>query len=690
MEFDIIKITDAIMVMAGIGSVAGILLAVAWHFFYVKEDPCIESVTDALPGVNCGGCGFPGCSGAARAIVSGKAPVNVCSVGGFDVMQRIAGILDLKTAYDGPVIAVAGCLNGDRLEKKYHYSGIRNCRAEHLLYGGSNGCENGCIGNTSCVRACSFSAIRIGPDRVPEINESKCRGCGKCVAVCPRGVLSLMGLSEKLLYMNRENDCLAPCRQKCPSQVDVPRVIRHIRRKEYDLALLKIKERNPLVLSTGRVCGHPCENICRRNICDQGVAICHLQRFIGEWEISSGIRTPVPCATDTGYRIAVIGGGPAGLSCAYFLRRLGHHPVIFEKKPELGGMLRYGITEYRLPKKVVEWDINGIIELGVTVKTNMTLGKEFSIRDLRSDGYEAVFLGLGAWIIPSLCVDGEYLDGVMSSLEFLSGVGSRIKDLSGAHASVIGESNTAMDCARSCIRLGARSVTVLSPVDQKEMSARKNDVTRAIEEGVDIRFLTTPIRILPDTRGCVSQLEYCHVEAAGDKKGDIGKRVPGSEKKIDATLIISAYERKPDLEYLLHDPKNGTRFKASRKSTLDTDEDTLLASPPNIFAAGDMITGRASVISAVAGGRKAARSIHFLLTRGFMPSSENDQKKINPRSILRDIEISNHIPKVVVDELPVSLRKKSFIEEIQGTISESQALTEARRCLYCGTLCNDR
>ena len=683
-------IMNAILALSIIAFVAGGILALASKFFYVFEDPRLKAIKDALPGINCGGCGFAGCAGAAKAILSGKAEPNVCLVGGFEVTRKISEILGIHIIDAGPITAVAGCTGGVRAETKYHYKGLGVCRAEYLLYGGAKTCEIGCLGDGDCVRACMFDAIHIGPDRFPEIDENKCRGCGKCVAACPRGVLSLMSLTDKLIHLNRTDECLAPCRQKCPAQVDMPRAIRYIRKRDYSKALLKIKERNPLVLCTGRVCAHPCENICRRNISDQGVAICQLERFVGEWEINSGHRIPICCAPETDHRIAIIGGGPSGLSCAYFLRRMGHQPTIFEKNPRLGGMLRYGITEYRLPKRVVDWDINGILELGVKTRKNMTLGKDFSFDDLKSEGFQAIFLGMGAWVIPSLCVDGEYANGVVSSLDFLSHVGTGIADFTHSFVVVIGESNTAMDCARSAVRLGAEMVTVICPVRQEDMSARKNDVTRAIEEGVVIHFLTSPTRIYSDENGNVSDIEYGYVEPVTKKKGAIGKKISGSEKKIAVTRIISAYERKPDLEYLLNVQKNEYDFTSSPKWTLDAEKNTLMASLPNIFAAGDMHTGRASVIGAVAGGRRAARSIHYLLTQGTIPYSDKIQKRINSKSILRKVPISEHIPKVMVQELPVSIRKKSFIEEVQGTITETQALKEASRCLRCGTLCNDQ
>lgn len=690
-------IEDAVAVMALLGFLTGVALAGASRLFYVKEDPRIEAVTAVLPGLNCGACGFAGCAGAARAIVSGKARVNACCVGGFTVTQKIAVMLQKNEICEGPVTAVAGCRGGKRTEWKYHYAGVHHCRAEYLFFGGSSGCERACLGYASCAAVCPVDAIRLDTDHCPVVDEARCMGCGRCVDVCPSGVLSLMSAAEKLLHFNRTDECLAPCRQKCPAQVDVPGMIGHIRNKNYAGALLKIKERNPLVLSAGRVCGHPCENICRRNIADEGVAICVLERFAGDWEIRSGKRVPVRCNPDTGHRVAVVGGGPAGLSCAYFLRRLGHQPTIFEKRADLGGMLRYGIPEYRLPKKLVDWDIRGIIELGVKVKTNTALGVDFSLDDLKADGYTAVFLGLGAWTVPALCVDGEYCSGVINSLNFLSGARTVITDLSGTLVTVIGESNTAMDCARTAVRLGARRVTVLSPVDQKEMTARKNDVTRAMEEGVDIRFLTVPTRIIPTDSGWVSGIGYCRVEPSKGNRGVIGARITGSGDQMDTSLVISAYDRKPDVEYFLSGLSGDFCFTASEKATLYADPVTLLAAVPDIFIAGDLYTGRSSVIEAVAGGRRAARSIHSHLSqdpaggvvRGNRFFSENEQKKINPRSIIKHVRVSDQTPKLTVYELPAAVRKASFVEEIQKTIFEKQAVIEARRCLQCGTVCND-
>jgi NADPH-dependent glutamate synthase beta subunit-like oxidoreductase len=209
---------------------------------------------------------------------------------------------------------------------------------------------------------------------VPEIDPLKCRGCGRCRRICPHGVISISGIFTRLLSLHLQEDCLAPCQQKCPAQIDIPRFIRQVREQNFPQALATLKERNPLVLTVGRVCTHPCETICRRNIADEGVAVGRLERFLGEWEMAKGRHIRLDCAPDTGCKIAVIGSGPAGLSCAYFLKRLGHNPTLFEARSKPGGMLRYGLPEYRLPTAVVDWEIQGILGLGISVSTGMTLG----------------------------------------------------------------------------------------------------------------------------------------------------------------------------------------------------------------------------------------------------------------------------------------------------------------------------
>lgn len=677
-------ITLSTLLLLGLGFTAAVILSVASRALYVEEDPRIRDIEMVLPGANCGGCGLPGCTAAAKAIVEGKAPADVCIAGGMDTNQMVAEVMGMEVEYKEPQIATIRCIGGKRADKLYLYEGAQDCRAEAMLYDGDKQCTFGCLGLGSCVKVCPFEAIHMGPDNLPVVNPNRCKGCGRCADICPRGVITIISMTARLLHFNEDSDCLAPCVQRCPAQINVPLYIRKIREGDLAGALLTIKERNPLPLVCGRVCLHQCENICRRNIADHGVAINRLQRYVGEWEMNSGTRVPITCAPDTGRKVAVIGGGPAGLSCAYFLRRLGHHPVIFEAMPKLGGMLRYGIPEYRMPNDILDWEIEGILKLGIETRTNVKLGKDFDIKSLEDDGFEAFFLGIGAWTVPPLDIPGEDANEVIGSVDFLTSVGIKIKTLANQRIVIIGESNTAMDCSRSSIRLGAKSVTVICPCIKKDMSANKRDVDRAMEEGAQFLFLTEPNRVISDEKDTVTHLEYIRMEL--EETGKPGKSkvtvIPNSETLIDADMVIAAVDRKPDLS-CLHN------FEITKEKNLAADKDTMQTSVKNVFTAGDLHTGRAWVIMAVGGGRRAARSIHYLLTQGSIPVPENLQSKIILESILKNVKVTDHIPRVQISEVPVETRIQSFTEEVKGSISGEKAKLEACRCLYCGLVCYD-
>lgn len=680
----------AIMFMGGLGFCLAVGLAVASRALHVAEDPRLAAIKAVLPGINCGACGFPGCAAAAQAILTGGAPVTVCAAGGMAVIEALMRLNGRQGGIAEQPTAAVHCQGSNRMPPRFAYDGAPDCRMAAMLFGGFSECPDGCLGGGTCIRACPFQAIRMDRQGRPLIDVDRCRGCGRCVTACPRGVIRLEHPADQLLYLDRATDCLPPCRQKCPVQIDVPRVVDHLLHGDRAKALLTIKRRNPFPAIVGRTCPHPCEHICRRNIADEGVAIGHLQRYLGEWERRSGRRVAIACLPDTGRRVAVVGGGPAGLACAYFLRRLGHRPTIFEARTRLGGMLRYGIPAYRLPREVVEWEIDGVLALGIDVRTRHVLGTDLTIGGLRCMGFEAIFLATGAWRVPDLGVRGETAEGVWKSLDFLAAVGSRIKDLTGRRVVVVGESNTAMDCARSSIRLGASAVTVVCPRDRHEMSARKRDVIRAEAEGVVIHFLTQPRRIDVDDSGCVRRMVVGRcvddADAAGASPGNDPPPAPGVG--VDADLVINARERQPHLACLLGGDAAASGLIATHCGTLSAEAITQLAAAPDIFTAGDLYTGRATVVGAVAGGRLAARAIHYQLTRGSVPVPAELRRRINPRSILKAVVIPPGPPRVVLRELPVAVRRRSFTEEVVATITDAEAQTEARRCLRCGTLCH--
>jgi NADPH-dependent glutamate synthase beta subunit-like oxidoreductase len=354
-------------------------------------------------------------------------------------------------------------------------------------------------------------------------------------------------------------------------------------------------------------------------------------------------------------------------------------------------MLRYGIPPYRLPRSVVDWEIEGILRLGVAVLTGTALGRDFTLDSLTGNGFEAVFLGLGAWTVPPLGIPGEAADNVLASLDFLSAAGTRIDSLAGRSVVIVGESNTAMDCSRIGIRLRADRVTVICPTGRKEMTARKRDVERAEEEGARILFGTRPVRIVTGPAGQAISMECVDLLPVEGQKApaESDERPSHGRFLLSADLVVIACERTPDLEVLSQAGGTGG-FCFTKKSSLAAEKTTLLASPPGIFTGGDMHTGRATVIGAVAEARRAARAIHQLLTYGKITVPKNLHRKVNPKSILKRVSVSRKIPKVRVRELPVERRIRSFIEEIEGTLSDEQARAEAARCLRCGTTCYDR
>ncbi len=682
--------TIAFICLFGLGFVAAVGLGVASRIFHVEEDPRVAEVEGALLGANCGGCGFPGCSAAAEAVVTGTAPADVCVAGGPSVAAKVGAVMGVVVGLKEPELAKQTCSGGDRADELYRYNGMQDCRAAHLLFGGQKSCRIGCLGFGSCVRACRFGAIEMGRHGLPIFKPEKCVACGACVKTCPKGIISLISNTTRLIHLNSQDECLAPCRQRCPAQIDIPSYIDAIRRGNYEEAVRVLKERNPLILVCGRVCPHPCEDWCRRGESgqDDPVAINMLKRFVADWEMNSGKRVEVTQGPDTGKRVAVIGGGPAGLSCAYFLRRLGHQVTLFESMPNLGGMLRYGIPEYRLPKKILDWEIQGILDLGVEVRKNVRFGKDFNVEFLLASGFEAIFLAAGAWVSSQMRTEGEDMEGVWGGIDFL-----RMRDLGvsvdvGKKVVVVGGGNTAIDAARTSRRLGAE-VTLLYRRSRKEMPANVMEIVAAEEEGVQLHFLAAPSRVVGDENGRAKQLEYIKMELG--EPDDSGRRRPvpieGSETLLDVDTIIAAIGQKADSTIIEKDKSPRLeQLTYTRWGTMDANEDTGQSNLPYLFTAGDFLTGPALVVDAIGGGRKAARAIHLYLTGQAVDIPENSQKKRIPESELTDLDGIEKKGRPPMPELPVEERIQTF-DESELTLTEEEALEESARCLQCGITC---
>ena len=683
--------TVAILVMLGIGATCGIILSVASKVFYVYEDPRIGEVEYFLAGANCGGCGYAGCGSAAVAIVEGKAKPSICVAADSEAAVNIANVMGVDPGTAEPLKSLNACSGGDRAADKFVYNGAMSCAAMSTIYGGKRVCSIGCMGMGDCIQSCQFDAIHMGPDGFPVVDEAFCVGCGACEAVCPKGLLSVKTMSQRLLVFNEDDQALAPCQQTCPAEIDIPRYIRLIREGDYEGAVHTIRERNPLLLSCGRVCPHPCEEYCRRGIEDEAVSINQLKRFVADYEMNSGRRFPIACAPDTGKRVAIIGGGPAGVSCAYFLRRLGHHPTIYENMSKLGGITRYGIPEYRLPDKVLDWEIEGILNLGIDVHYNTCLGRDFTIRSLRDEGYDAIFMGVGAWKDYTLGIKGEDLKGVWQGINFLSTVADHPeKNIPvGKRAAVVGGGNSAIDCVRTLLRLGCEEVYIVYRRTRKEMPANEVEIVAAEHEGIKFQFLAAPTRVIDDGQGNVKGLEYLQMELGEPDASGRRRPVPikGSETILDVDMVISAISQQPDVSFMEKEADKES-IAITRWNTFDNDPETLQCSVPYLFTGGDVATGPSLVVTAIGGGRRAARSIHQYITGEEVKGSPNSLqgKRHIQESLFKSVTGVIPSKRTPMPELPVAERIDSMIE-VDQVISEADAKHESNRCLNCCRVC---
>jgi formate dehydrogenase (NADP+) beta subunit len=684
---------EAVLVLMGIGATCGIILSVASKVFYVYEDPRIAEIEGLLAGANCGGCGFTGCSAAAAAVVNGKAGPGLCVAAGPETAVNVGAVMGIDASAAEPRISKNACEGGLRADDQFHYAGIESCQALSAFYGGKRVCSIGCLGYGDCVKSCLFDAIVMGEDGFPIVDEARCVGCGACEKACPKNILTVRTMSERLLHFNEDDDALAPCAQTCPAEIDIPKYISQIRAGDYEGAVHTIRERNPLLLSCGRVCPHPCEDFCRRGIEDEPVSINQLKRFVADYEMNSGSRLPIACAPDTGKRIAIIGGGPAGISCAYFLRRLGHHPTIYEAMSKLGGITRYGIPEYRLPDKVMDWEIEGILNLGIDVHYNARLGEDFTVQSLRDEGYEAIFMGIGAWKDYTLGIKGEELNGVTQGIKFLSTVADHPekKIPVGRRAAVVGGGNSAIDCVRTLLRLGCEEVYIVYRRTRKEMPANEVEIVAAEHEGIKFQFLAAPTRVLDNGHGNVAGLEYLQMELGEPDASGRRRPVPieGSETILDVDMVISAISQQPEISFLEKEPER-EKIETTRWSTFDNDPEILQCSLPYMFTGGDVATGPALVVDAIGSGRRAARSIHQYITGEEIQGSPKSLRKRHiAESLFKTVPGVVASKRTPMPELEVADRIDSMVE-VDLVISEADAKHESNRCLNCCRLCYDK
>jgi formate dehydrogenase major subunit len=495
-------------------------------------------------------------------------------------------------------------------------------------------------------------------------------------------------MNIELLLSQHHGDCIAPCSLTCPANIDIQGYIAHIANGQYTEALKLIKDRNPLPVVCGRVCTRPCEDACRRNLVDERVGIDYLKRFVADLDLESTVPYLPEKKPATGKKAAVIGAGPAGLTCAWYLAAQGHEVTIFERQKKGGGMLRYGIPAYRMPREALDKEIAIIESLGVQIQYNTEFGKDVTWESLKAQGYGALFLGVGSQVGQPLGCNGEDVcyTGILRGVEFLGRVGREEKiDFTGKTVMVVGGGNTAIDAARTSLRLGAAKVVLVYRRGKSEMPAHVAEVEEAELEGVTFELLANPKSVRPENNKIVVQLIKMELGAPDES----GRRSPapkaGSEYDMPADVVIAALGQTQDLSFV-----SDTFALASVKNRITADEALMTTNLDGVFAGGDAVTGPQTAIKAIAAGRRAAMAMsRYLSGKELKKPKEfyNHTKGKELKNVDKtEFEKFDKLTKERMPMLEEKAREHNF-DEVELGFTEEQALTEAKRCLSCG--CQD-
>ncbi|MDQ2079582.1 FAD-dependent oxidoreductase [Xanthobacteraceae bacterium Astr-EGSB] len=486
----------------------------------------------------------------------------------------------------------------------------------------------------------------------------------------------------------------APCIEACPSRVNVPRYIDYIRDGKPEHSLGVILQKYPMAATCGRVCVRFCEMACRRKLVDEAVGIKTLKRYVADQQQGSKAlafgRELISQPLGPNMRVAVVGAGPAGVSCAYHLLLHGYHVDILEALDEAGGMAKIGIPSYRLPKDVLRSETDIITELGGRFLFGRALGRDFTIDDLFSRGYRAVFLAIGCQQGTRLGVEGEdpKLSGYKSGIGFLLEVhdhvaGTTTSSIDG-HVVVVGGGNVAMDCARSALRMGAEKVHIVYRRTRADMPADSEEIEAALAEGIEFHFLTNPVRVIAEN-GRITGVEVTDMRSTlPDASGRRGvEAVPGTERALPCSTLIAAIGQQVNKGTL--SPEDGIKFDRWNCVAVNTDD--LSTSRPGVFAGGDCASGPSTLIHAMANGLKASRSIDDWIRLG--------KVQFQPRARMREILNRNKMLATDAVEVPVKPQyrvhhpeldpevRKQMFEEVEQTISAEQAYAESKRCMRC-------
>ena len=541
-----------------------------------------------------------------------------------------------------------------------------------------------------------------------EVDPSNCVACGGCVEVCPQNAVKLgqklcqknpvevknTVVPDNKLFFGKDHwqtDFLterknvvpetgtAPCKTDCPAHIAVQGYLKKAGEGKYMEALELIKKENPFPAVCGDVCARFCEQVCTRGDIDQPVAIDEVKKFVARRELKEENRFVPRKLYETGHKIAVIGSGPAGLSCAYYLAVNGHDVTVFEKDRKPGGMMVSGIPSFRLEKDVVEAEIDVLRQLGVTIQCGTEVGKDVTLQQLREEGYKGFYVAIGAQKSSKLRVPGEDLKGVQGGIDFLRQVNQGEKAEIGKHVAVIGGGNVAMDVCRTAVRLGAEDVTIVYRRSADEMPADKEEVAEAEAEGVVFRYLSAPVEILGEN-GSVCGLKVERMELGDpDEKGRPKPVGTGEFEVLSVDTVLGAIGQTADWGGLLE----GSKVELNKKGYAVADSWTYQTAEPDVFVGGDIFTGPRFVIDAIAAGKEGAESLHRYVHKGHSLTLGRVH-----RDNFHYIDKDN----LAIDSYDTATRQKHGMDESKAKsfrddrlpFTEEQVKTEASRCLSCG------
>lgn len=540
-----------------------------------------------------------------------------------------------------------------------------------------------CILCGRCVRACSelrgVGALRFekvnGRLRVvidgDSLEDADCRFCGACAEVCPTGAIHDKLIGETKLGDRKER--LISCYSACPAHVDVPEYIRFIKEGDYSAAAAVIHEKVPFPECLGYICVHKCESACKRNHLNDAVSIRNLKRFAAEHDDGSWKEKRV-IEKDTGKSVAIVGAGPAGMTAAYYLRKKGHQVTVFEKLPETGGQMRYGIPAYRLPRTSLEKEMKDLCEIGIEVKTNTEIR---NVEELKKMGFDAVFLAMGTHKGNRLPIKGNDLQGCYVNCDYLRSIHLGKPQPTGEKVVVLGGGNVAIDCAGSALRLGAKEVHMVCLESEDKMTSSKEEILWAKEEGVKIHNSKTFNEILGKD-GIVTGLSVTSVKDFYFKDGRLILEKEDDEEIIPADTIIFAVGQGPEIT-------EGFGVALGRGNRILVNEGSHETSMEGVYAAGDAVTGTNSVIQAIAGAREAAQDIDvYLGGDGIIDEKLAPVQKKTPYIGKRKgfSKINRNDPDVLSPE-----KRRCSFEKMDHGFSADKALAEASRCLQCDLRC---